>query len=360
MKRFWFFSPPPCQGGKGAEGERGVGLGSLKNPTPRSRKPLASPLDRGAATIGLILFSAIASAQDYPSKPIRWIVPFPPGGGADATARIISQKIQQNTGKTLIVDYKSGAGGNNGTEYVAQSTPDGYTILQTTNGHAIQPHLRKLPWDPIKDFTPITIVASYPLLIAVHPSVPANTLQELVAYAKKNPGKLTYGSSGPGGPLHIGAEIFKRAAGVDILHVPYKGNGPMTLAVLSGEVSMVFDSMTGPLPNVRAGKLRALAYMGEKRSPQLPDVPTATEAGVPVVYAAWNGMMAPAGTPPEAMAWLHREIVRAVQSQEVSEKLSGLGYEPRTNASPQEFASQIAAELDRFGKVIKEVGIRAE
>jgi tripartite-type tricarboxylate transporter receptor subunit TctC len=306
------------------------------------------------------LFCGATAAQDYPNKPIRWIVPFPPGGGADATARIISQKITQNTGKTILVDYRSGAGGNVGTEFVARSPGDGYTVLQTTNGHTIQPHLRKQTWDPIKDFLPITIVASYPLLVAVHPSVPAQTLQELVAYAKKNPSKLSYGSSGPGGPLHIGAEIFKRAAGVDILHVPYKGNAPMTLAVLSGEVSMVFDSMTGPLPNVRAGKLRALAYMGEKRSPQLPDVPTATEAGVPVVYAAWNGMMAPAGTPPEAITWLHREIVKAVASQEVSEKLSGLGYEPKTNASPKEFASLIASDLDRFGKVIKEVGIRAE
>src|SRR3954463_2763917 len=301
-----------------------------------------------------------ALAQDYPNKPIRWIVPFPPGGGADATARIISQKIQQNTGKTLIVDYRAGAGGNIGTEFVAHSTPDGYTILQTTNGHTIQPHLRKQSWDPIKDFAPITIVASYPLLIVVHPSVPAQTLQELVAYAKKNPGKLSYGSSGTGGPLHTGAEIFKRAAGIEILHVPYKGNAPMTLAVLSGEVSMVFDSMTGPLPNVRAGKLRALAYLNDKRSPQLPDVPTATEAGVPVVYVAWNGMLAPAGTPPEAITWLHREIVRAVSSQEVSDKLSNLGYEPKTNASPQEFGAQIAADLDRFGKVIKEVGIRAD
>ena len=308
----------------------------------------------------LALLCGAASAQEYPNKPIRWIVPFPPGGGADATARIISQKIQQNTGKTLLVDYKSGAGGNIGTEHVARAPADGYTILQTTNGHTIQPHLRKQSWDPIKDFIPITIVASYPLLIAVHPSVPAQTLQELVAYAKKNPGKLSYGSSGPGGPLHVGAEIFKRAAGVDILHVPYKGNAPMTLAVLSGEVSMVFDSMTGPLPNVRAGKLRALGYMGEKRSPQLPDVPTATEAGVPVVYAAWNGMMAPGGTPPEAITWLHREIVRAVSSTEVSEKLAGLGYEPKTSASPQEFAALVASDLDRFGKIIKEANIRAD
>ena len=307
-----------------------------------------------------LLFSTAVAGQDYPSRPIRWIVPFPPGGGADATARTLSQKVSESTGKQIIVDYRAGAGGNIGTEFVARAAPDGYTILQTTNGHTIQPHLRKLTWDPVKDFAPITIVASYPLLIAVHPSVPAASLRELVEYAKKNPGKLSYGSSGPGGPLHIGAEIFKRAAGVDILHVPYKGNAPMTLAVIAGEVSMVFDSMTGPLPNIRAGKLRALGYLGEKRSPQLPDVPTATEAGVPVVYAAWNGMLAPAGTPPEALAWLHREIVRAVESPAVSERLSALGYEPKVNKTRDEFAALISSDLERFGKVIKEVGIRAE
>ena len=300
-----------------------------------------------------------AAAQDYPSKPIRWIVPFPPGGGADATARTISQKITENTGKAIVVDYRPGAGGNIGTEFVARAPADGYTILQTTSGHAIQPHLRKLSWDPIKDFEPLTIVASYPLLIAVHPSVPAQTLQELVAYAKKNPGKLTYGSSGPGGPLHIGAEIFKSAAGVEILHVPYKGNAPMTLAVVSGEVSMVFDSMTGPLPNIRAGKLRALGYMGEKRSPQLPDVPTAKEAGIPAVHVVWNGMLAPAGTPREALEWLHREIVKAVASAEVSGRLSSLGYEPGTLARA-EFARTVASDLERFGKIIRETGIKVE
>jgi tripartite-type tricarboxylate transporter receptor subunit TctC len=312
------------------------------------------------AALLLAVFAGAASGQEFPSRPLRWIVPFPPGGGADATARIISQKLIENTGKQVVVDYRAGAGGNIGTEFVARAPGDGYTILQTTNGHTIQPHLRKQSWDPIKDFAPITVVASYPLLIAAHPSVPASSLQELVKYAKANPGRLSYGSSGPGGPLHIGAEIFKRAAGVDILHVPYKGNAPMTLAVVAGEVSMVFDSMTGPLPNIRAGKLKALGYMGEKRSPQLPDVPTATEAGVPVVYAAWNGMMAPAGTPPDALAWLHREIVRAASSPDVQERLAGLGYEPKTSASREEFAAQVASDLDRFGKIIREVGIRAE
>jgi tripartite-type tricarboxylate transporter receptor subunit TctC len=307
----------------------------------------------------LMLFAASAWGEDYPSKPIRWIVPFPPGGGADATARTISMKVGENTGKTLIVDYRAGAGGNIGTELVVRSAPDGYTILQTTNGHTIQPHLRKQTWDPIKDFAPITVVATYPLVIAVHPSVPATSLKELIAYAKANPGKLTYGSSGNGGPLHIGAEIFKRAAGIDILHIPYKGNAPMTLAVVSGEVSMVFDSLTGPLPNIRAGKLRALGYTGAKRSSQLPEVPTATESGVPVVYEAWNGMLAPAGTPPEAIAWLNREIAKAVASPDVRERLSALGYDPVTNSSEQ-FAAMIAADLERFGKIIREAGIRAD
>lgn len=309
--------------------------------------------------LALTIAAGAAAAQEFPSRPIRWVVPFPPGGGADATARTITQKITENTGKQIIVDYAPGAGGNIGTDQVARAAPDGHTVIQTTNGHTIQPHLRKVAWDPVKDFAPISIVARYPLVIAVHPSVPAQTLKELVAYAKANPGKLTYGSSGPGGPLHIGAEVFKRTAGVDILHVPYKGNAPMTLAVVGGEVSMVFDSLTGPLPNIRAGKLRALAYMGEQRSPQLPDVPTATEAGVPVVYAAWNGMLAPAGTPPEAIAWLNREIVKAVASPEVSSRLTGLGYEPMTN-TPQQFAAMIAADLDRFGKIIRETGIKVE
>jgi tripartite-type tricarboxylate transporter receptor subunit TctC len=309
--------------------------------------------------VALCLAAGAAVAQEYPSRPIRWIVPFPPGGGADATARAVTQKIIENTGKNIIVDYVPGAGGNVGTEQLARAAPDGYTVIQTTNAHAIQPHLRKVPWDPVKDFAAVSLVNRYPLVIAVNPAVPAQTLQEMIAYAKANPGKLTYGSSGIGGPLNVAAELFKKTAGVDIVHIPYKGNAPMTLAVVSGEVSMVFDSLTGPLPNIRAGKLRALAYTGEKRSPQLPDVPTTTEAGVPLVYAAWNGVLAPAGTPPEAIAWLNREIVKAVSSPDVSARLAGLGYEPATN-TPQEFSVLIASDVDRFGKIIRETGIKAE
>ena len=300
-----------------------------------------------------------AAVQSFPSRPIHWIVPFPPGGGADFTARTLAQKISENIGKPVLVENRAGAGGNIGTEVVARAAPDGYTLLQTTNGHTIQPHLQKLTWDPVKDFAPVSVFATFPLLIAAHPSVPAATLRELIAYAKANPGKLSYGSSGTGGPLHMGAEIFKRAAGIDILHVPYKGNAPMTTAVIAGEVSLVFDSMTGPLPQVRAGRLKALGITSSKRIAVLPEVPTATESGVPVVYEAWNGILVPAATPPEIVARLNREIVRAVATKDVSEKLASRGYEPVTN-TPAEFAALIASDLERFGKTIREVGIRAE
>jgi tripartite-type tricarboxylate transporter receptor subunit TctC len=307
----------------------------------------------------LSLASASAGSQTFPARPIRWMVPFPPGGGADLTARTLAQKVSASIGQPVIVDNRAGAGGNIGTELVARAAPDGYTILQTTNGHAIQPHLRKLSWDPLKDFAPITLVSTYPLVIAVNPSVPASSLRELVAYAKANPGKLSFGSSGNGGPLHLGAEIFKKAAGIDMLHVPYKGNAPMTLAVVSGEVSMVFDSMTGPLPQIRAGKLRALGVTGARRVAVLPEVPTASESGVPVVYEAWNGMLAPGGTPREIVARLNDEIAKAVAAPEVRERLSGLGYEPVSN-TPEQFAALISADLERFGKIIRETGIRAE
>jgi len=309
--------------------------------------------------VSLCVATAGAAAQSFPNRPIRWIVPFPPGGGADVTARTITQKMSESLGRPVIVENRAGAGGNVGTEAAARAAPDGYTVLQTTNGHAIQPHLGKRSWDPVKDFAPISLIATYPMVIAVHPSVPASSLRELIAYARANPGKLTYGSSGNGGPLHLGAELFKGAAGIDILHIPYKGNAPMTLAVVSGEVSMVFDSMAGPLANIRAGKLKALGITGSKRAAVLPGVPTATESGVPVVYEPWNGVLAPAGTPPEIIARLNREIVNAIGAPDVHEKLSALGYQPITN-TPEQFATLIAADLDRFGKIVREAGIRAE
>ena len=306
------------------------------------------------------LMPAPALAQAWPSKPIRFVVPFPPGGGAESTARLIGLKMGEGLGVPVIIDTRAGAGGNIGTEVVLASPPDGYTLLLTTNGNAIQPHLQKLTWDPVKDFAPIALVATYALVIAAHPSTPGKNLREVVAYAKANPGKLTYGSSGSGGPLHMGAELFKKQMGVDILHVPYKGNAPATLAILSGEVNLTFDSPVGPAPNIRAGKLRGLAVTGKKRSSILPDLPTVTETGVGnFVYESWNGISAPGGTPKAIVDKLNAEIVRVVALPEVRERLIALGYEPQTN-TPAEFTALIASDLQRFGKVVKELGLRAD
>jgi len=315
-----------------------------------------------AAAAMALLSAANVCAQGFPAKPIRFVVPFPPGGGADVTARTIGQKMSEQIGQTVIVENRAGAGGNIATEYVARQPGDGYTILLTTNGHCIQPHLHgaKLGWDPVKDFTALSIVALYPVVIAVHPSVPAASMKELVAYARANPGKLSYGSSGNGAPLHIAAEMFKNAAGVNILHVPYKGNAPMTTAVVAGEVSMVFDSMTGPLPHIRAGKLRAIGYSGKQRSAVLPDVPTVAETVVPgFEYEAWNGVIAPAGVPRDIAGRLAADLGRAVAAPEVNKRLADLGYIPVTN-TPDQFAAIIASDLVKFGKIIREAGIKAD
>ena len=270
----------------------------------------------------------------YPSKPIRLIVPFPPGGGAEATARLVATKMAESMGPAVVVETRAGAGGNIGTDYVARAQPDGYTLLLATNGMAIQPHLQKLTWDPIKDFTPVGLVAVYALVIAVHPSVPAQNLSELVAYAKAHPRQMSYGSSGSGGPLHMGAELFRAHAGVDLL--------------------------VGPLPNIRAGKVRALATTGKRRSSSLPEVPTVIESGLPGFdYESWNGIVAPAGTPKDIVARLSNEVAKAVASPEVRERLMALGYEPRV-AKTDEFAALIAADLNRFGRVVKEVGMKLD
>ena len=309
----------------------------------------------------LLLAPALAASQTaWPSRPIRFIVPFPPGGGAEATARLVGQKMSEGLGTPVVIETRAGAGGNIGTELVANAPPDGYTILLSTNGIAIQPHLQKLAWDPLKDFAHISLVATYPLVIAAHPATPGGNLRELVAYAKANPGKLSYGSSGSGGPLHMGAELFKKQVGIDILHVPYKGNAPATLAILSGEVNLTFDSLVGPLPNIRAGKLRALAITGRRRAAVLPEVPTVTETGVAdFSYEAWNAVSAPAGTPREIVQRLNAEVVRVVALPEVRDRLGALGYEP-ASLSTAEFTALVTADFQRFGRLAREIGLRAD
>lgn len=323
-------------------------------------RPVHLALLIGIASAMIAMQSGVALGQDYPNKPIRFIVPFPPGGGADFNARAVAQKMPESLGQPILVESRAGAGGNIGTEFVARAPADGYTMLFATNGITVQPHLAPVRWDPVKDFAAVSLITTYPLIIAVHPSVPAQTLQELVAFAKANPGKLTYGSSGVGAPLHMAAEYFKSIVGVDIVHVPYKGNAPMTAALLGGEINMVFDSMTGPLPNIRAGKLRALGVTSKRRVGVVPDVPTVAETVAPsYAYEAWNGVLVPAGTPRDIVARLSAEIAKAVAQTDVSQRLTAAGYFP-VSTTPEQTTAIVAEDLQKFGRLIREAGIKAD
>ena len=315
--------------------------------------------------ISLLLFlNAMAASHtlaqtSFPIKTIKLVVPFPAGGGTDAVARIVTQKMSETFNESIIVENKIGAGGSVATEYVAHAEPDGYTLLFTTSGHAIQPHLQKLNWDPIKDFTPISTLVKNPLVIAVRPDFKANSIKYLIKMAKDNPGKFTYGSSGSGSALHMSAEYFKSVAKVDIVHIPYSGNAPMTLALLKGEVDMVFDSLTGPLPNIHAGKLRALAVTTLKRSFALPETPTLDEAGLKGYdFSSWSGILAPAGTPQDIVQKLNHQMAIALENASVRERLMNFGYTPMSSSS-QELQDTIAQDLEKYKRMIKDLNISA-
>ena len=297
------------------------------------------------------------SDANYPSKTIKLIVPFPAGGGTDAVARIVTQKMGDLFNASIIVENKIGAGGSVATEFVARALPDGYTLLFTTSGHAIQPNLQKLNWHPVKDFYPVSTLVTNPLVLAVKNDFEADSIKELINLAKANPGKLTYGSSGLGSALNLSAEYFKTTAKVDIVHVPYSGNGPMTLALLKGEVNMVFDSLTGPLPNIKSNKLKALAVTSLKRSFALPDTPTLDEAGVKGYdFSSWSGILAPANTPKSIVENLNLQIKQALQDKSVREKLMGFGYSP-IHSTSQEFQDLISSDLDKYKLMIKDLKI---
>ncbi len=309
----------------------------------------------------LLFFAIFSHAQtNYPNHPIRLVIPFPPGGGADITARILTQKISESTGQPFVIEYKAGAAGNIAAEYVAKAPNDGYTLLLATNGLVIQPHLQKVSWDPLKDFQAISTFANYSLVIAIQPKLPFNTMSDLVNFAKANPNQLTYGSSGSGGPLHIGVELFCNQAGIKMLHVPYKGNAPMNVGLLSGDIDMVFDSPMGPLQNIRLGKAKAIATTGKKRSHVLPDVPTVAESVLPnFSYETWNAILAPAGTPREIVKKLNQEIIKAVANPDVQASLIKIGYEPQSS-TPEEFEQLMKIEYQRFGKLIIENKIKLD
>jgi len=309
-----------------------------------------------------LLAVSVASAQSWPSKPIRWVVPFAPGGTTDILARTIGEKLTIALGKPVIVENNPGAGGGVGAVQTAKAAPDGYTIMGgTISTHAINASLYKaLPYDPVKDVAPITLIARVPNLLVVNPDVPAKNVRELIALMKANPGKYSFASSGNGTSQHLSGELFKSMAGVDMQHIPYKGSPPALQDVVSGQVTMTFDNITTAWPLAKAGKLRALAVTTARRSPIAPDVPTLAEAGLAgYEIGSWQGVFAPAGTPADIVKRLNVEIVKILRSPETVAKLAGLGLDP-VGSDPKTFADFIASENVKWAKVVKASGAKLE
>jgi tripartite-type tricarboxylate transporter receptor subunit TctC len=305
--------------------------------------------------------SAAALAQAYPSRPIRIIAPFPAGGGYDFLSRLIGQEMSKTLGQPVVVDNKSGANGNIGTDAAAKSAPDGYTLLMGGNSPlslnvGLYP---KLPYDPVKDFEPISRVATQPNLLAVHPGVPVKSLAELIQYARANPGKLSYGSNGNGSPQHLAAELLKRSAGIEMVHVPYKGAAPTASALLAGEVSLAFNIILLPLPQVQAGRLTGIAVASSRRSPLAPELPTMSELGYPIDIDTWYGLLAPAGTPKDIVARLSAETVRIVSLPELKERTRTQGIE-LGGSTPEEFAAFMAADIAKWTRAIREMRIAVD
>jgi tripartite-type tricarboxylate transporter receptor subunit TctC len=306
-------------------------------------------------------FTVLAQLDAFPAKPIRIVVPFPPGGATDVAARLIATRMSEKWGQAVVIDNRAGAGGNVGSDIVAKSAPDGYTLVMgVTGSHAINTSLySKMPYDPVADFIAISQVAVVPNVIVVHPSVPASTLAELVALARREPGKLNYASLGNGTAAHLGMEMLKSAAGIDITHVPYKGSAPAVSDLLAGQVQMMVDGLPSALPHIKAGKLRAIAITSLRRSPALPDLPTVAE-NYPGFYAdAWSGLFAPKGTPPAVVDKLSVEVQRILRLPDVREKLAGLGAEP-VGSTPAEFSAHVKREIDKWARVVKTSGAKVD
>lgn len=323
-------------------------------------------LARAGKFLGLAALSAVcasvAMAQTYPAKPVRMVVPFPAGGATDIVGRLIAQKLSEAWRQQVFVDNRAGAGGTIGSDIAARAPADGHTILiGTSSTHAIAPSLyTKLAYDPVRDFTPITLLASATVLLAVHPSVPARNVRELIALAKKQPNALSFASSGTGGISHLIGEHFKSMAGIQMLHVPYKGDTPALIDLTGGQVSLMFGTAVSFLPYVKAGKLNALAVTNPKRSPTLPDILTIAESGLPGFEALqWFGIFAPAGTPADAVSTLHAEIVKALKLPDVQERLTSLGADVFGN-TPAEFAAFLKADAAKWAKVVKASGAKLD
>jgi tripartite-type tricarboxylate transporter receptor subunit TctC len=320
---------------------------------------MMNPTRRRLVAASLLLATGSVFAQAYPSKPITIVVPYAVGGTTDIVGRLVGTQIGNALGQPLVIDNKAGGGGNIGWGAVARSAPDGYTLLTTEMSFTIAPALgTKQPFDPKKDFTHIITAAAAPHVLVVNPGVPAKTLQEFIAYAKANPGKLNYGSGGNGTNTHLGGELFKREAKVDLIHVPYKGAGAVLQDLMGGQVQALVTSLPTALPHIKSGKLRALVVTAEKRSSLLPDVPSAKDAGLPKMDF-WVGLAAPAGTPQPVIDKLNKAVADALNSPEGRKRLAEQGLEPEAN-TPAQAAQFVAAEMQQWGAVVKAAGIKAD
>jgi tripartite-type tricarboxylate transporter receptor subunit TctC len=314
---------------------------------------------RFVAVIALCAIAFGAWAQTYPTKPIRIVVGFPPGGGNDIIARLVGAKMQETWGQSVVIDNRPGAASIIAAEHVAKSAPDGYTLLvNATGGMSVNPVLyAKLPYDSLKDFVPISMVGSFPLVLIVNPSVPANSVPELVAYAKANPGKLNYSSGSTA--FQVATEMFKQMTGTDLRHIPYKGSAASITAVIAGDVQMTIVDTPPLVPQIKAGKVKALGVTSVKRSGSMPEVPTVAESVPGYEMVLWIGMFAPAGTPREIAAKLNAEVVRIVKLPDIRQKLDGMGVEPLGN-TPEQVSEWIRREIAKYGPVVRAANIKAE
>ena len=310
--------------------------------------------------VAMLVWTALSHAQTYPAKTIRMIVPIAPGGGTDTVARLVSQRLSEQLGVTIIVDNRPGAGTVIGTELFAKSPPDGYTLMTVAPEFVINPSLRKLPYDPIKDFSCVTQLTSGQYFLSTHPAVPTKTAKQFIALAKSRPGQVTFGSSGNGSANHLAGVLFQHMTGTKLVHVPYKGAGPAGVALLSGEIDFMFSNVASAIPYVRQGKLRAIATSGEKRSPVAPDVPTLSESGVPgFVVTGFFIMLAPAGTPAEILSKLNAESAKALESAALKERLATLGLEG-VGSSSAACGKFIQTEIAKWAPIVKAAGAKPD
>jgi len=319
-------------------------------------------LQRAALFVTLAVTAIGVLAQPYPSKPIRLVVPFPAGGTTDILAREVGQRLALSLGQPVVIDNRPGAAGNIGSELVAKSAPDGYTLLMATVGtHAINPNLyARMPYDHIKDFAPVVLVAGVPNVLEVTPSLPVHSVADLIKLAKEKPGQINFASSGSGTSIHLSGELFKTMAGVDMTHVPYKGSAAAITDLIGGQVQVMFDNLPSSLPQIKAGKLRAIAVTSAQRAPALPDVPTIAESGLPGFEAtSWFGLVAPAGTPSSIIGRINADVNQWLQSSEAKEKLLAQGA-VAAGGSPEQFTAYIRSETEKWSRVVKASGAKVD